>query len=151
MGLYEVWLKYPQILEPKDWDKHKGVLAKVFKGETGIGEALKKARKTFEAINPAYFSETTVDIESKDGCAKAIQNIAHELNRVVKPCTDALKSVKDLAEKTAKEFQKNKLIPKSSRQHVERIADTAQQFADEIRQFLMRAKSDIENAAKTAV
>lgn len=39
--------KYPTMLLDVDWQKHKGVIAKIVKGETGIGERLKK----FEALH----------------------------------------------------------------------------------------------------
>jgi hypothetical protein len=150
MSLYKYWLKYPQILEEKDWNKHKGILAKVVKRETGITDKLKAARKAFEQINPAYWSDVTVETGSKASCAKALKELATEFSRSVKPCTDALRDVNVLATKTARDFQKNKLVPRSSRQHVESIADAAQELIDEIRSFIMAAKTEIETEAKTA-
>ena len=150
MSLYEFWLSYPKILQEKDWNKHKGVLTKILKGKTGISELLKKAETAFDRINPAYWSETTVDTTSKAGCAKALKGLSAEYSRSVKPCTDALREVSELAEKTSKEFQKNKLVPRSSRQHLDKIANAAQELSDNIRRFINKAKTQIDDAAKVA-
>lgn len=150
MSLYKVWPKYPKELDAKNWDKERGILSKIFKQETGIGKQLREAEKAFDAIEPAYFSDNVVDTSTKAACDEAVTKLEKEFNKSVKPFNDAMKATQDLADKVAKEFKKHKLIPKSSTAYVKSISDKAAEFSDDIRQFVMDAKSDIKEAKKTA-
>jgi predicted GTPase len=144
--LYKDWPKYPTILREQDWNKKKGVLAKVLKGKTGISEQLKAAEKAFDKVQPAYFSDTWVDTSSKDSCDKALKALSDHFSGPVKDLCNELLKVKNLATRKEAEFKKNPLIPKASREHVGRIADAAQELTDAVRQHVMDAARDIKQA-----
>jgi len=150
VSLYKDWPKYPTILREKDWNKKKGVLAKVLKGKTGISEQLKATEKAFDEVQPAYFSDAWVDTSTKDSCTKALKALSEQFSGPVKSLCNELLKLKELASKKEAEFKKNPLIPKASREHVGEIADAAQELSDAVRQHVVDAANDIKQAQAAA-
>lgn len=116
---------YPSNLTPAFWDKNKGTVAKMA-GETGIGAALAKLQATHARIDwnllTAYGYGKLHDLgEIADAEKKAK---AYYQSKVV-PYAAQAGEVMALALATAKKFQANKLIPKSSTATVAAIAKAA--------------------------
>ncbi len=121
---------YPDVLKAGNWDKQKGILAKLVKGETGIGAACKKAQASFDAIDWTKMDGKKADDagtpEEVDTFVKGMkaEYVAH-----FEPTRKDLFALSALATKYAGEFKKNPLIPKSSREYLEKMSTGASNFA----------------------
>ena len=67
MSLYKMWPSWPPALSLSGWNSKKGVIAKVVKGETGIGAKITEAHGAYDKIKAGYFSEISVDTSTKAG------------------------------------------------------------------------------------
>jgi len=123
---------YPAILTDADWQKKKGIIAKMT-GETGIGAQLKKIKTAFDNVDwPKFYAklvcakEKGVVTPTHATAAKAEMMKEHknEVNKV----REELIKFDTLGKKVAADFKKNKLIPKSSTEHVELMVKTAEAF-----------------------
>lgn len=150
MSLDKMWMTYPTTLKDSDWTKHKGIVAKIFKNDTGIGAKLKLVQKSFDDIKVACFSDHVVDLSTKTTCEKFYQLAVAEFNTGVKKCCDQLRELKDLADRKKAEFEKHKLIPKASTANVKKISDEAQKLIDALRQFCIDVIAEIKEAKKKA-
>jgi hypothetical protein len=111
--------EYPEALTRKNWDKNKGVLAKMA-GFTGMGDALAKLEAQYKKVDWKLF-----DLEVKfprgdknftltkleDAVVDAVKEVKN--GECAKLRTEAF-SVRDLAAKTEKDYKANKLIPKTT-------------------------------------
>jgi len=126
--------EYPKILTRKDWDKNKGVFAKMH-GKTGIGEKMDAVQKLFDAVDWDAINLTklragwkwggegvTVSKPSWDKIFNAAK--AEITGNLAKVCKE-LYDLRDLAKDVQAEFKKSKTIPSSSTKHVGEIATTA--------------------------
>ena len=100
--------KLKTVLTKASWDKHKGVVAKIFKSETGIGKLIDMATASHKQVNWDRFrSDKTpkkdFEIEYKTNVAELIKD---------------LEDLETKAQKVAGDFKKNPLISKSSVQAV---------------------------------
>mgnify|MGYP001167332676 CR=1 FL=1 len=131
----------PAVLTQKDWDKNKGALAKAA-GKTGVGDAMKAVAKAHDAIDwkklsvsvNAPSNATVADLDDLFDEAKA------EYKRSVDPLRTQLQKLRDLAEAAAKKFKANKLIPKDSTAHAEKVAKAADQLFVAFNQSSLGAK-----------
>jgi hypothetical protein len=117
-----MYVAYPPVLEAAQWDKKKGVIAKMTV-ETGIGKALTELKTLYNNVN--------LEKLTAGGYGKLTSNeqvdIAHEhandhYKAHVPPVQAKLKLVAKLADDTVVKFKKNKLIPKASIDYVLQIA-----------------------------
>jgi len=118
---------WPAILTNADWQKKKGTIAKIA-GKTGIGEAMTAAKTGFDKIDIQLFrAETALQAKDRDPdkivAAKQACIQAHA--KTVEPTRLQIKNVRDKATQLAAAWQKNKLIPESSRKHLEEVAKAA--------------------------
>ncbi|MCY2996122.1 MAG: hypothetical protein NTY19_50975 [Planctomycetota bacterium] len=124
-------VEFPKILTDKDWQKQKGVLAKLSVGETGIGAQMKKVDALFNKVDWTKFYAAA--IAAKQSKAVAVEQLKkqmeEEFKKSVIPIRPELKKLEDLARDAEVVFKKGKLIPKSSTAHVKEIAETAKQFS----------------------
>jgi len=128
----------PAILTKKDWDKKKGVFAKVFSGKTGIGEQCEAVAKAYKSAKWADvdlnaqllakgFSTWKDDTFNQKNLAKVISaanketssggslfKLNQELHKLAKLCTDA-----------ETKFRKDSKIPKASAEHCKKMASEA--------------------------
>lgn len=142
---------YPVHLTNADWQKKKGVLAKVFKGETGIGAAMDKARAAYSKLDLMKISPKPT-YKSEDELKKAIADSKAELAKT-EAVRKELYALRDVAKKAAAEMKKNKLVPSSTVAHVEKIAADADALAVQIRSYdpskdFVAAKDLMEKMAK---
>ncbi len=110
---------YPAELTRRNWDKNKGILAKMA-GFTGMGDALGKLEALYGKVDWRPFDlEKVFPRGSKEFTLDKLEAAVKEAVKAVqsgdcaKLRTEAY-SVRDLALKTEKDFKANKLIPKSS-------------------------------------
>ena len=101
---------YPPILTKSNWDKNKGVVAKMA-GATGVGEALAKLESTFKAVDwakfeivqnkPSPFSLVKLEAQKKAAIA--------EMNGNAAKLRLAAFAARDVAKKAAGDLKKNPL------------------------------------------
>jgi len=129
MGGKPVW---PNILIAANWQKQKGVIAKVFKGETGVDKLLRDLRKAFDDVEWQYFvpdeagplkkPRTREQLEER---RRQAQGKGSQLEAFRKKCF----STRDGLTKVRDSFKKSLVIPKSSRIHVENMMAACEQLA----------------------
>jgi hypothetical protein len=120
--------EYPDCLTPQNWDKKKGVIAKMA-GETGIGASLTKLKKVYDDTDWKIIQVDDRKPKINDFklpewekmCKEAATQGVKELEKLRK----AAYETRDLAKETAAKFKKNKLIPKSSTALCEEIETAA--------------------------
>jgi hypothetical protein len=123
----------PKILTVQDWNAKKGTIAKMA-GETGIGAALAKLKTEWDkvpwnildpdaAMSAAGKGRQSVAL--LDQCMKAAQSNIGKLE----PVRKQLSVIEKLAQKIEADWQKNKLIPASSRKHVGTMKVDAEKFS----------------------
>lgn len=79
---------YPVILTQSDWNKKKGLVAKIVAEPTKLGEALKKAEAAYKAVHwDILFDKPGNDVE-----LKAINDQIAKAGSEVKPQTTLLKT-----------------------------------------------------------
>jgi hypothetical protein len=121
----------PVILTSKDWDKKKGVFAKMH-GKTGIGEQMDKVLAAYndvawDKINMVTHQMRWGDV-TKKAWDKVLDDAKAEVTGNLAKFSQSLYTLRDLAKKTAEEFKKSKTIPSASVKHVQQVADTADQL-----------------------
>lgn len=118
--------EWPKSLTNADWQKKKGNIAKLA-GETGLGDAMTDAEKEFNKID--WQKMDASGVLPKDRNIPTIkqrqQDTIPYYRSTIEPVRTKVKKIKDLAEKTAADWKKNKLIPSSSRKAAEDVANAA--------------------------
>ncbi len=125
---------WPALLTNKDWQKKKGIIAKIA-GETGIGAALNAGEAAFKKIDWKKMDATTImpaerDVDNIE--AKQKEAAAH-YSSVIEPARAKLRDIRDAAASTASEWRKNKAIPSSAVKAVEAIGASASFLATELK------------------
>ncbi len=149
-------LKVPPTLDYRQWDKQKGIIAKVVKKKTGITEAL----KDFEHVYNFEFGWGLTGNSEVAGYAKAAKDDAqhkdtwvNHLERGLDECKGKetflgklqtkLNVVKGLADKNAAEFKKSSVIPSSSRVYLENMSKACVAFVPAVRKELVDSEKRI--------
>jgi hypothetical protein len=125
---------YPLILTRKDWDKKKGVIAKMA-GKTGIGEQCDKVFALYNAVHwdrldlverrRTVLQNWKDDSYTKANWEKLVKEAMAEVTGNMAKLSAELYKLRDLCTKAAANFKKLKAIPSSSTQHVLTMAKTA--------------------------
>ncbi len=126
--------EYPKILTRKDWDKNKGVIAKLA-GETGLGAKMDDVQKLFDAVDWDALNLTkrredwrwggSGTLISMDSWNKIFSEAKAEVAGNLAKVSKALYELRDLAKDVQAKFKKSKTIPSSSAKHVGEIAAAA--------------------------
>ncbi len=129
----EPLISYPEILTNKNWQKMKGLMAKVA-GETGVGKAMDAVQAGWGEVTWQKFDVDKVWrgaglwMRSLIDFELAFNEAKKEFPKVEK-VRKALFDLEKVAEKTAAEWAKNKLIPKSATEHAKKVAAEASRLA----------------------
>ncbi len=120
-----MFVAYPPELDPKQWEKNKGIIAK-FAGETGIGKALTELKSTYDGVDQTKLAaggygkaRSPTDYDTWLQAAKK-----YYAEKMV-PLQEKARSVSALATTIQNKFKANKLIPKSSTEYVGKVAAAA--------------------------
>jgi len=125
-------ISYPAILTDANWQKEKGIVAKIVSKETGIGALMKTLKTTFDGVDWNKFDPYEAMVATKD---RTPENIAKAM-AVAK--TEAVKlegvrkaafALRDRAKVLSAEWAKSKLIPSSSRKHLDAVALACENLA----------------------
>jgi hypothetical protein len=124
----------PEILTRRDWDKKKGVIAKMA-GPTGIGAQCDKVAAAYKAVKWEKFDlpgrRATVlknwrdDTFTRENWNKLLNEAGAEVQGNLAKLSQELYKLRDLCLKAAADFKKSRTIPSSSAQHVEKMAKAA--------------------------
>ena len=140
---------WPEILTNRNWQKKKGALAKMG-GETGVGDAMDEAEAAFKQVEWDQFDARSAipfpaDRHDNKLILKKQQDAKKLYNSKVEPLRKKVKEIKDVAEKCAADWKKNKLIPSASTKHAQAVADAADHFGI----ALKGNSSNMEDASKS--
>jgi hypothetical protein len=124
----------PVLLTRKEWDKKKGVIAKMA-GQTGIGAQCDKVATAYRAVKWDRFDlegrrrvvlkNWRDDTFTRDNWNKLLKDAMTETTTTVAKLVTELYALRDLCNKTAETFKKSKTIPASSAQYVVTMAKAA--------------------------
>lgn len=103
---------YPVVLTDADWQKKKGLFAKMA-GETGIGAAMNKAQAAYKSVKWEAFSvkQAYPTQEAIDAAEKAARE---EATKSVAVLSKQISALRDLAYAAEKKFKGSKTIPSSA-------------------------------------
>jgi hypothetical protein len=116
---------YPQILTNRDWQRHKGVLAKFFKRATGVGDLLDKLDREWQRVDWQIFDPTLPGTRQLPRTSRELD----ERRRLANASRGVVQRIHDKADQLGKELRqlvteqgwaRSHLIPRSTRDHVER-------------------------------
>lgn len=140
---------YPEILKPGSWEKQKGVIAKLAKVEPDPGGACRTAEAAFGKINWAKMDgATATKLPTAPEVNEFIKSMKTEYVSTIEPARKALFDLNSVLAKTAATFKASAIIPKASREHVEKMAALASQFATTLKSC---CEPDIKAAQAAAV
>jgi hypothetical protein len=124
---------YPEILTNTNWQKKKGVVAKLT-SETGIGDLMKKCEaehgkqdfyNKFTAANNIDWRQVDPG-KTRDAVVDELEPVlVNKYKNAAAPMRKLLVEIRDTAKETAKAWKKKPLIPSASVKHVEAVADAA--------------------------
>jgi hypothetical protein len=120
--------KIPLILTKADWDRNKGIIAKIGIGETGIGAAMEKVRVAYEAVDWRKFDANMVftgTAKTEEDVDKALAAAKNEAATKVEKLRAELRALEGLARAAEVKFKANRLVPHSATEHVAKIAVAA--------------------------
>ena len=142
----------PVILTKADWDKQKGIIAKVGVGETGIGAAMDKLKATYTAVDWKKFDATGRHPTSDPGVVdEELKAAKTEFASKVEKVRTELRALQALALKTQGIFKSKTMVPKSSAEHAGKIASAADLMAVALKSMdaefaaFEKRKKDAEN------
>ncbi len=124
--------KIPPILTEADWNKNKGVVAKLG-GETGIGALIKDMTLAYNVVKWDKFDvqKTLKPSDSADRAAEALAQAQLQFKKVP-VLVRKIEALQKRAEETRAKFAKNVFIPASSTQHVGKLAAAAKMFSGQV-------------------
>ena len=122
---------YPVILTKADWDKKKGVFAKLFTGETGVGAAMTAAKAAYDKMDRATLSpkqqyKTFAELDEAFEAAKKAYG-------PVEACRKLLHTLSSKANDAAGKFKASKVVPASATAHALAISKAAGDLAVELK------------------
>lgn len=135
-------MPYPPELTKAQWDRNKGVMAKLFVGKTDVGAALAavelefkrcgfSAVKGFGGLDPLDLAEYKKGLLS--GLAKGETAINNKLG-----------PLKVIATQAHADFAKSKTVPKSATTYVKGILDAITTFKADLAKFGDKVSADID-------
>lgn len=124
--------EYPTILTNKDWQKKKGLIAKMV-GKTGVGEQMDAVENKFKAVDWSKFYAKLVCAKEKGVVASIhvddkVKEMKSEYGKSVEALRKEIIKLENVAKKTAETFKKKTGVPKSSTKHAEAVAKAASLF-----------------------
>ena len=134
-------MEYPKSLTEKDWQKHKGILAKIIKEskKSGVGDLLTACEEAYAAFHDR-FTEVKGD---RDQQLNTWDNICtKEGGKLLSALDDVAKHARDKADEWGK---KSSLVPKSTVTAVSNVAVAAENFITEVEDFMESREKQIND------
>jgi hypothetical protein len=155
-------LPIPKHLRAKEWNSHKGIIAKLVKStrKTGITEALTDFQ---EYYNFKFGWGLTGDSEIAGNLRMAQSPSMKEIGikqlkmglkdiggQFLPTCKRKLEAIKNLATTKAAEFKNSSVIPRSSRVYLEDMAKETDKFYEQLKRSLDDSAEKIKAALSKA-
>jgi hypothetical protein len=142
----DIKLDYPAVLTRREWDRNKGVIAKLVVGKTDVGAGL---RGVEEEYNKTGFSGVKMfpgddPLDYLEYEKKTVEGL-QKSEPVLKAKID---TAMGWANATQDEFRRSKPVPKSSADYVKRITDGLAEFFKQIGRFPAKAKDELRKEYK---
>lgn len=125
---------YPEILTRRDWDKKKGVFAKLA-GPTGVGNECERVLALYKNVNwiklnplerrDQALGKWNQDSFSKQNWDKLVHEAEAEIKGNLAKLSVECYKLRDLCRKVATDFKNSKTIPASAAQHAAAMATEA--------------------------
>ncbi|HVX84086.1 MAG TPA: hypothetical protein VH253_04655 [Phycisphaerae bacterium] len=139
----------PDPLKKTNWDKQKGIVAKLVQKETGIGASLDGLLAAYNALPWERLEEGALTpARTPDEMKKVFAAGREVLNKELKTARDKSLDVGRLAEKWAGDFKKNKLIPRSTTTYLDTMSKQATWFSTTLKDASLEAMKKMEEAIK---
>lgn len=139
-------LTYPDILKKSNWAKHQGIVVKALKKDSGIGAACEKAEGDYNKIKWENLSgKQALTCKTAEQYKTFMTKLHSEFTTTVVPARNSLDSLNTLAKKVATEFAASSVIPKETREYVQKMATSAGQFSVQVEQS---AEKDVAEGEK---
>jgi hypothetical protein len=121
----------PPALTQTSWAKEKGIVAKILKSDTGIGDLIGKVATAYGNVDWTKFNADTAlaNIATNNDIDAAKTAASTEYKTNVEALRTAVTALRDKAKATAESWKKNKLIPSSSQKAADAINKAAEQFS----------------------
>jgi hypothetical protein len=143
---------YPAVLTQADWNKQKGIFAKLFKEDTGLGRHLAQLEKNYKAIQwqlwypwekrtlGAVETQAELDLRLKLAAQKQSQ-----LNNF----REELKDVENICDGIGAKWAKSKVVPASAVKHVSVKIPAALGNLEQAVAQVSTTSSDLQSFRKT--
>ncbi|HVS73072.1 MAG TPA: hypothetical protein VHQ47_17590 [Phycisphaerae bacterium] len=120
----------PDALKKANWDKQKGIVAKLVQKETGIGASLEGLTSAYNAVPWDKLDEAALaHAKTGEDMKKIFAAGRAVLTKEIKTAREKSLEVGRLAKKWADDFKKNKLIPKSTLTYLDTMSNRATWFS----------------------
>lgn len=137
----------PDTLKKANWDKQKGIVAKLVKGETGIGGALDGLLAVYDQVPWEKVDDAAIArAKGPEDLKKFFEGGKVVLAGQIEVFRKKSFEVGNLAKKVAEDFKKNKLVPKSSTEYLLKMSDGASNFATTMRDAAMASLKKVHDA-----
>jgi len=149
---------YPTILTNTNWQSSKGKIAKLLKGKTGIGAQLLLLEKKYKAIKWQLFDPTTGGPLPKPRTREAVDERWQQALKA-RPQLDTYRKdifkVRDALKTLGTQWEKSKVVPASSRKHVQiNMVKAAEKFALDIKDIddsgYVKVRAEIQRVEQVA-
>jgi uncharacterized protein YhaN len=130
---------YPTILRQSDWNSKKGVVAKIFKEDTGLGAQLGQLYTDFNKVEWQYWYPLAAGklprIKTEAELDLRIQQAKQKKSQLTNLRAD-IQAISQMCETIGAKWAKSKLVPESSVRHVRvKMAAALDQLDTEISQI----------------
>lgn len=119
---------YPDILTADNWSKAKGIAAKIFAKDTGLGDLLKKAKEQYGKIAWDKFEFGSHSGSTLEAVEERFTLAKEHANAVIEPLRKHLTDIAELTKKIAQQYKDNKAIPESTCKHLDQMTTQANKF-----------------------
>src|SRR6201999_3595073 len=113
-------ISYPAILTERDWQKHKGLIARIAIGKTDLGKLLSATESAFDRSGLGREPASLDRLEPEDFLRRRTEIVVH----IRKECdlvSKAARNAKDRSASLQSDLKKNKMAPASVSAHSNRI------------------------------
>lgn len=145
----DIKFDYPSVLKKSDWDKNKGVMAKLAVGKTDVGAALKDIEDEFKAAGFAVVKDPAsldpVDFQAHETTTSTNFKAAAEKIR------NKVGAAEVIATAAQADFNKSKVVSDSSKAYVKKVLDGLKAFKATVVAFPELVKTTQEKTYQAAL
>jgi hypothetical protein len=137
--------RYPDILTAAAWRRSRGIIAKAG-GRTGMGAVLSQLQQAFHAVDWRKLRPVKPVPFNLPAWNKMFEEARSELDKIA-AVHAMLQQVKQLADRTAAQFQASRVIPKSAREACEQIGHFSSEMQRSCSGAFLQAELDAAHKA----